>query len=467
MRPISDKAAYIMLAAVFILSRIIFHLVGIQFEHRQEVAEFIQYLDPAWLQHDLLASLLYLHAQPPLFNLLLGGAFKLAGEQYHLLLQGVFLLFGLGINLLLLATMRALGVGRWLALSLACLYCIAPSQILYENHLFYVYPLTFLLTLLTYLAVRLCRFPTGRSVFAFFLTLAALCLTRSAYHLVLFLPAFLLAAHAAGLRRAALCGLLPLLLVAGWYGKNLVLFDQFSASSWGGISLARVTIGGLTPDQRAELAAQGHAVVRHHYFQKPDLSAYLQQPPPAGPQAYTARYKANGTLNYNHYSFIPYGQDYAAAAAAALRQFPENYLANIASGFTYSFAPTERYPWVKINLDKLGRYADIYDSFVWLSPYLAIDADPALALSLMPGLTFLFLFPVAAMCVLRVLVLNPAARAHIAPLAFILLMIGYCYVGQNLVEAGENNRFRMEWEPLLVLILALAAGWRTQRVIEN
>lgn len=58
---------------------------------RRAVYYFAQLLAPYLLSHRLLESTFYLHAQPPLFNLLTGTALKVAGSHVGLLLWALYL----------------------------------------------------------------------------------------------------------------------------------------------------------------------------------------------------------------------------------------------------------------------------------------------------------------------------------------------------------------------------------------
>ena len=59
------------LIAAFVISHIVYYAMGVRFDETSPLT-FAQYLDEALLKHNLLESLLYLHSQPPLFNLFLG-----------------------------------------------------------------------------------------------------------------------------------------------------------------------------------------------------------------------------------------------------------------------------------------------------------------------------------------------------------------------------------------------------------
>ena len=130
---------------VFILSRLIYYCVGIRFD-ATPLAHFWQYIDINLLSNNLLQSLYYLHSQPPLFNLFLGLALKFFANHLELVFTVAYLLLGLLFTGSLYLLMHKLGVPDKLNILLAALYIISPAVVLYENILFYTYPIVALLS---------------------------------------------------------------------------------------------------------------------------------------------------------------------------------------------------------------------------------------------------------------------------------------------------------------------------------
>ncbi|MEM8930502.1 MAG: hypothetical protein AAGE94_04975, partial [Acidobacteriota bacterium] len=96
------------LVGVFVLSRIGFAASGVTFDASILPIAW-QYLDPEWLRHDLLSSVLHLHAQPPLFNLGLGAVLKLAPDHAAAVFHGLYALIGLVIYGVLYRLLRRVG----------------------------------------------------------------------------------------------------------------------------------------------------------------------------------------------------------------------------------------------------------------------------------------------------------------------------------------------------------------------
>src|SRR5262245_5868777 len=137
--PGRDEIALVVLA--FAASRLLCRAAGVWF-NTQTLVFYWQFLDPELLRSRLAESVWHLHSQPPLFNLFLGAVLKLPAAWQRPAFQGAFLLLGLGLGLALLHLLARLGAGRGWRVGLTLFFLLSPACVLYENHLFYTYPLT-------------------------------------------------------------------------------------------------------------------------------------------------------------------------------------------------------------------------------------------------------------------------------------------------------------------------------------
>ena len=113
-----EHTLYALLAMVFAVSRLGYYLLGVRFDARP-VLNYYQFIDPELLKHRLFESLLYLHIQPPGWNLYVGTVLKLFPTSYSSAFHVSHLLMGLGICWSTYYLMRTCRVSRWLAFSLA------------------------------------------------------------------------------------------------------------------------------------------------------------------------------------------------------------------------------------------------------------------------------------------------------------------------------------------------------------
>jgi len=132
-----------LLAAAFVATRILYFQWGIRFDI-ETLPVYWQFVDPTLLLHDFWRSVFYLEWQPPLFNVFLGAMLHLFSAHAAAAFQSVYLGLGLALSLSLFELMRALGVDHRVSLAIALFFTLSPSTILYENLLFYEYPLTVL-----------------------------------------------------------------------------------------------------------------------------------------------------------------------------------------------------------------------------------------------------------------------------------------------------------------------------------
>ncbi|MCE5229344.1 hypothetical protein LLG95_07075 [bacterium] len=222
-------------------------------------------LEAQYLRDRLLESLLYLHAQPPLLNLVLGLALKLEAAGGPAIRDSLFYLHAV------LGALAAAGVGAIASLLIRPRVYLYACILLFTFHpVFYTYTFTFFYTIHelvlllwgAFFAVRFWRHRGTLDFAAAGLLAVALVYTRSLFH-----PAWALGfigilfvwsrkdrdPAASGRRqRAAVTAVLVAILFA-WPLKNRILFGTFSYSSWIGYNLAHNYVDGFDrffPDPR-------------------------------------------------------------------------------------------------------------------------------------------------------------------------------------------------------------------------
>ncbi|MEO6940288.1 MAG: hypothetical protein ABI444_09160, partial [Candidatus Kapaibacterium sp.] len=126
----SRRGAYYLLAAVFVVSRVIFYLLGIRFDSTP-LDTFWQFIDPVLLQARLWESLFYLHSQPPLFNLFLGIVLNISPEHYTSMYHGVYFLLGAWMTYLLFELLNGLGLSVKWAYGVTLAFILSPPAIIF------------------------------------------------------------------------------------------------------------------------------------------------------------------------------------------------------------------------------------------------------------------------------------------------------------------------------------------------
>jgi hypothetical protein len=450
---------------IFLLSRIIVALFGIQMDYEALYRNW-QYLDVQTLHDDLLGGLWYDHTQPPVFNFLLGivvrSTGKFAPAVFTLVLKAItllnaWLLLRIGKRLLPTPSVGQPSIIRHLPLIISLFYLLSPATILFENELFYTsfISLMFLISAFSLLALR--QTIDFRNTAGFLIPLLAIAMTRSMYHLVWLLV--IIAAivffyrKKAGILRLATGGLLILLLAGGWYLRNYLLFGNFSSSTWMGMNLARNVYHDAPTTDSSDIASV-------EPFSP--ISAYKPWLSPADTARFTGvggrdlheEMKNDSFINEKHVAYIAVSRLYMESSKRQIKAHPTHFLSNIAQSAIIFFAPATRYS-VNEYLAKKIMYYDLLYSFN-LSHFAQGKQQRriALTLSAIPKL-LIYLLVFGWWC--RRIIRN---RSIDALTAFIFLVMAYVFCLSSVFEHYENMRFRYEVEPLFLILAGQAiAGW--------
>jgi hypothetical protein len=444
----------------FVVSRWLYLRAGIKFDNTPP-RYYYQFIDPELLKHRLLESLWYLHSQPPLFNLFTGLSYQVFSPQskiYQLLFLALGLFFGLALYWLGIR----LGLRQWVSAVLAAWFMVSPATVLYENLYFYTCVVAFLLVLS---ALALSKFLESSSIWwglGFAILLACLCLTWAIFHLLWMVLAIALAAvFYRDRRRLVLVSLVPILIVAGWYAKNGLLFGNFGASSWVGMNLSHVTfLSPLTPQSaRDELVQQGLLTpyqVTDAFRPINNYDDLLPVPPPRGIPVLDERLKSTDAINYNHPFYIALSNRMAGEAVNFIKAHPGLYLASVKQGLSIYFHSSSDYLlfkerptlkleswWDRIFYGQMQTYnGDFKNRWKDNPAYVGWLLVIAYGAALLYGFKIVF------------------TRDHYPPeikgvVAFMIFTILYFTVMANFLDLGENNRFRFALDPLVLVLFGL------------
>jgi len=443
-----ERILWLVVAGAFGLSRWAYYREGVRF-NSDPVYYFTQLLDPYLLSHRLLESIFYLHAQPPLFNVLTGLALKLAGEDVGVLLWALYLCVAFAILVLFIRTLTRLAVPTWMAMAVSLAFCCAPPFVLYEN--WYFYPLLELLSLqvAAYALVRAEGRP-GRWLGTALWTLAALVWFRSLYHPVYFLLAV---AAVVGLaakndRRAVLSRALgPSLAVALLVLKNVALFGLWGTSSWGPNSLHKVMQPFVDkPAHEAMIQAEELTPISNVWEFSPG-AVYVERlglpDEHHGIPALDDLEKREGNpitrrnrVNYNHWSYLHAARAYLHDTRILVRRFPEAYFEAVRWNAANFISPVTGHGYVAPNRSCVARVTEWFErvdvALCWWVPILFVGG---------------------AVSLLR----RKTPRAERLLLAFILGTLSWATALSVLAEHGENNRFRFHLMGLVVLLACYCA----------
>ncbi len=497
----ASRPLYLGLICVFVLSRAVYWMLGVRFDSNLLVC-FWQYLDPGLLRERLAESLWYLHGQPPGFNLLLGLILQAFPTRYGLAFQGLYLLGGLALYLGTCWLMLRLGVSRALAVTISTLFMLSPSYVLYENWIFYTFPVCVLLTLSAVVLERLLHTERRRYAFAFFGLILLVCLSQSLFHIGYYLLVTLLVVTAARRPRRVLpAAVLPFVLLAAVYAKNYALFGRFTASTWLGMNVGKV-VDYVPLEQRRQLVAEGSlspVALVPPFAPLERYPADLRQVPEGAPPVLAQATTRLGCGNYNHVAYVAISDHYLRDSLAIARLAPAAFARKIADAWRFYFwsssdyfvfeeqAEVSRearargdrgevseeamfYQRSAANKRVLAPFDTLYNRLFYGRvdrniPFISIRGRLYILLSLGIPLVTLYAAALAARGRMGSARLDRYSRAMLAYYSFNIV---YVAAAANFIEVGENHRIRFVTDPFLVILLALAlqnlpAAWAAKR----
>lgn len=442
---------------IFGLSRLFYYALGVRFQLRP-LNWYWQVVDPQLLADRPLECLLHLHSQPPLWNAYLALVLQFPEPLQTPLFAGSFLLTGLAIAWGLYTLLGELGIPLPVRSAVTALFAAAPAVVLYENQLFYDYPV---LAALIWSALLLHRFLARGSTAALAgccALLAALVLTRSLFHLAYLLAAVagLTAVSGPARGRVLRWGGAAILVAGTWYLHTWLLFGSFSASSWFGMSVAKMVVRTATAEERAALAEaspETRILGQMPFRPLPEYAAIVPLPAPTGIPLLDRLEKRPGIVNYHHLGYVAVAERFRRAAAWAILHRPGLYLRGLGTAWRLYFRspaderllepnasviePVER--WYRLACGQLRRMT-VRDQvgpgeFAWLllAAWLGGIASGA-----------------------RYLLREGGRSPRGAAVAFMLATILYVAAAGNSLDLGENNRFGLLVLPFVLCLLALA-----------
>ena len=271
-----------------------------------------------------------------------------------------------------------------------------------------------------------------------------------------------------------MASILPLLVAALPYVKNLLLFDELSSSTWFGPSLAKMTLCRLDSNERRREVARG------------ELSPVSLVPPYSPIEAYPAsviagarhtgipildeqRKMEGAATNFNSLACLAISRAYRRDAVAMLERHPLLYADAVAHSSFYYCYPASVNFMMRSNRRAIAGYERLFDLVIYgqLFDYQSVGDQERRDEYGVPKLFKVGLFIVAGIAIALPFgvvyarrMLGPGGdRAAGITLAVMLLTILWVMVVGNLLEIGENYRFRFMVDPFHHLLMALCLEW--------
>jgi hypothetical protein len=465
----------ILIVIVFILSRVIFFNIGIRFDSSVLGAAW-QYADPELLKHNLLQTIYYFHSQPPLFNLFLGIILKMFPQPsyYTLIFHLVYMVFGLILAISVFLVMVRLEVPIMLSVFLAVIFIINPSAILFENLLFYTYPVTALLCLSAFF---LHRFQADKKLLdgiIFFILLSSIVLIRNLFPIwwfLLFCITVFLCNRRIG-SKVIISFCIPLLLILFLYLKNFYIFGTFNSSSCLGMTLSQSVTFLLPEEQRRLLVSQGRISKFSLIMAYSGLEAdkdYLPEIKESSIAILSQRKKSTGANNFNHIAYVGISKRHLKDAISILFLHPEVYLKSLPRKFFTYFLPSSEFWYFRKNsnyrhIQGWNRFYNIifYGKFFRYNTYRGDKESIVLyyAKKFMRTSFFLLIgFLVLGFYGWRFILYSLSKKITDTPsfltILFLLINVIYVTLTSNLLSIFDNQRYRFMIDPFILVLLGL------------
>jgi hypothetical protein len=445
-----------------------------------------QVVDLRVLADDPLGSLWYLHIQPPVHNLVVGAV--MAWSPFPEM-GTLFVLYGLALlvtGLLLHDLLVRWGVPPVVGGVIVGFALINPSLLATIYIASYEVPVACLLVTLLWLVQRHLEAPGPRWLVPIAVTLTVAALTRSLLHplWVLVVLGLLWLVRSVDRRQVATTLAIPLVLLGGWMVKNEVVFGTPTLTSWLGFNMQRGVTASMDRDEVQAAVDDGSVspiVLEYPWL---SLDAYAAWTEPCTPdhdhRATNAELKqpfegVDNALNYNDECFLPAYQQARRDATTLIRQDPGRYLAKRVPSLLMSY---QTFPvlggasggdptWMDRLYEPLLVVRTVHvDMSDWNLPLLAPELE-RLTIKVSFTMVALSLLVLARALVAGVRLVRRGWRArHDWPAEEVVWLVVagtalLVVVGGDLVEFGENGRFRAMLDPLLI---ALPLAWLAQAV---
>ncbi len=452
------------LILTFIISRLLYRNAGIQFDHNP-LDWFWQYIDPYLLRTDFARSIFYLHAQPPLMNIFLGTVINIFSDHQFTVFWLCYLILGITLTITLYLLLKSIGIAPLIATGLVAIFIVSPACILYENWLFYTYPICVTLVVSALMWVKFTQRPRFIYALLFFTGLGLTALLWSLFHLIWILGCaiVLLFLHPGQRKHIILSLIITLALVGGWYTKNLLLYRQFTASTWWGMNFSKMTNSMLSFKERQAIY---HQAIISEISLIPPFSELTKYQPYIGPDSLTdipildLQKKMSGAPNFNHLAYIKIARSYGKDAFKILFTKPTAYLRGLTEAIGIFFVPADYYYFLKPNREKIQTFARIFN-LIFLGNFNTrinsrLRTNNPLRYYLQSftntGLWLIAAYLLTLVLGYRLKRQNPGLYRA---LLFCWLTISYAFLVGNFTEVGENNRFRFALDPLVIPFIAI------------
>jgi len=334
------------IAAIFVLSRLIYARLGVSFDAAPRLF-YWQIIDPVLLRNAPWQSLFYLRNQLPALNLFIAVVVQLFPAHPAPAFQACYAGMGLILAISLFLLLDGLEVGRALSFIVSVTCAVSPVTVLYENWLFYEYPIAVLFCVAALFLHRYATSQSRKDGLVLFAALASIGLFRVIYHWVWYLAIAVLLLYAlpSCRRKTAWCAAVPGVVLLAFYVKSLALFGLGTPGSdvYGAIAFTTMARGNLGRYDLARLAKKGivSRVLVYDLDEVDKVSAIVPPPAPTGIPILDNRLKSTGVASMDSLWMAEVCKQIRRDGLSLLRYRPMGALTSIRDNIGRYFLPAD------------------------------------------------------------------------------------------------------------------------------
>ena len=238
------------------------------------------------------------------------------------------------------------------------------------------------------------------------------------------------------------------------------------------MNFSKVAVRALTNEQRQIIVDNGSVspVILTSSFQEideyPEESWEEAARDCTGPASFCESYKTNGEPNFNFIGYIPVSNAFLRASLYTIRYYPLQFLNSWKHSWNIYFSPAHRTVGVnEATFAGIKAWADFTDNVLCEKLTDRYYANKC------TRLRFIYISTILVVSVLVLLNVNQIFENWERKVVFFLILtIVYTSFVGTLFEQGENNRFRLETDPLFLILLGVMLQKLTmisRRIVER